>query len=650
MRQVHLTTRAQPASASPRATLGASEMFCRDLTQAARDGHFRRLFLRRTIEDQLLALIAKMDKPTVVLTGKAGVGKSCNVCALVQRISEGDALPADIAAMRVLELEVPAFLAGATPGELERRAVRLCQDARAAGRGVILFVDEAHTLLDARVGSLSLGDILKPSLARGEISCIAATTDDGYRATFETDDALARRFQRVDVPEPDEDETFQILLRSVPGLAQAHGMLITADDVRRAVVLSRRYVRHRANPDKANDLLDEAMALQRVEFDRTCALRNGFAERLQRGLTEARTDGNQSEERRLDGVLDALTRGLLPLDSTYLGKVIHRWTGLPTEVLGGSARPLNELLPRLRTRVVGQNLSLSRLADAAIRGLTGVARPKGPLASAFICGPTGCGKTETARALAECVLGDAAAMLRIDGSEYAEAHSVARLIGSPPGYVGFHQGGELTAFGRDHQFGIILLDEAEKANGSVHDVFLQILEEGELRDGRGVRVDFSGHFVLFTSNADLGASGGGHMGFSPVIERSARSEGDEAGLRQRLSAYFRRELVNRLDLVLEYQTLSPEQVREIVRLTAAAFCARMRLERQLEVVVKDEVIEQMSVAAYNPAWGGREVRRVFDRVVAQEVGAWIARNPTARGVRITVTGRHCPTGHHEIQR
>lgn len=626
-------TRPTSAANRFRGTLGSSEAFCKDLTKAALEGRFRRLMLRPVVYDHLAHLLAKVDKPTVVLTGQPGVGKSSNVYALVREMAEGQRVPADLARMRVLELSVPAFLADAGPGGLEARAIALCAAASAAGRDVLLFIDEAHTLLDAKVGSLCLGDILKPSLARGEICCIAATSDEGYRSSFEADEALARRFQRVDVPEPTEAETKAILLHSVPGMAAKHGMLVTESDVTKAVHLGRRYVRHRCDPDKTNDLLDEALALQRITFERSPDLRAQFAARAHRAALVAGQAGQIDQAEHHRTIARALAEGQLPFDPSYLGQVIHRWTGLPSEVLGGQSLDLASISRRLGERVVGQAASTGPLAEAVVRGLAGTARARGPLASAILLGPTGCGKTETARALAEIILGNERAMLRLDGSEYAEAHSVARLVGAPPGYVGFHQGGELTAFARDHHFGIIVLDEAEKANRSIHDIFLQVLEEGEVQDGRGVRVDLSGQVVIFTSNLDVSSS---HSvpGFLLADQADTPSLGGDRVIRQRLADHLRPELVNRFDLVLGYAPLVIADIRNIVQRTATNFIQRMRHDRQIEVVIPDALLDTIAHEAFDPAFGGREVRRVFDRLVSQQVANWLVTNPVMPGARI----------------
>lgn len=621
-----------------RVSLGASEMFCRDLSAAAASGRYVRLHLRSVVHEQLVAILAKMDKPTAVLTGPAGVGKSCNVQALAHRMVTGELMPTDLQRMRVLELDVPAFLAGAGPGELERRAVSLCRDAAAAGRAILLFIDEAQGLLEARIGSLSLGDILKPSLARGEICCVAATTDEGYRQSFETDETLARRFQRVEVPEPDEEETFAILARSVPGLAGAHGVLVTEADLRRAVVLSRRYVRHRANPDKTNDMIDEAMALQRVEFEREPSRRTEFAERSRRLAQAARQNSREEDATRHEAIAEEVEVGeMLPLDVRYLGRVINRWTGLPTEVLMDNPAVLAGLEQRLLRRVVGQDRAVHAVAQVVVRGLSGAGRGIGPLASAFLTGPTGVGKTETARAVAAEILGCEHAVLRIDGSELAEPHSVARLIGSPPGYVGFDQGGVLTGFVRDHPFGVVVLDEAEKANQTVHDLFLQVLEEGQLRDGRGVRVDFSGQVVLFTSNTDL-SGGGEQLGFLPRATSAPPAATDDDWLvRQRLALHLRPELVNRFDLVLRYRPLGPDDIRRIADLIAETFKQHMRRERDLEVIIPAALLDDVAADAYSLNWGGREVRRVFDRRVTDPVAAWLVAHGDARGRRLELT-------------
>jgi ATP-dependent Clp protease ATP-binding subunit ClpC len=622
-----------------RGTLGQSEAFCRDLTAAALDGRFRRFVLRQVVHDRLVALLSKKDKPTVVLTGRPGVGKSSNVYALADRMANSREMPTDLQDMRFLELDVPAFLAGAsTPGELERRALGLCRDAAAAGRSILMFIDEAHLLLQARAGASSLGDILKPALARGEICCIAATTDAGYRSFFEADDALARRFQRVDVPEPDEQETTAILVRSVPALAGKHGLFVTREDISRAVRLSCLYVRLRANPDKSNDLLDEAMALQRVQYDRTPGLRAGYQARLGRQAADARLAGDPAEADRLEAIATALAEGGLPFDSQFLGEVVHRWTGLPAEVLGGHASALGTFMDRVRRGVVGQDRSVGLLVDAILRGLTGASRTRGPLASAFMVGPTGTGKTETARVIAREILGRPDAMFRIDGSEFVEPHAVSRLIGSPPGYVGFERGGDLTAFVRDHHFGVIVFDEFEKADGNAHDLFLQILEEGELQDGRGMRVDFSGQIVLFTSNIGAEADEAPTVGYgaSRLPDRHIQAPDDRA-IRARLAAYLRPEFVNRLDVVLHFRQLDRTDIRRIAQLIATDFTRRLREERRLDVVIDDRLLDQIAARADEPGWGGREVRRVFDRLVTQPVASWMLANPMVHAARIVLT-------------
>jgi len=525
---------ARRAAESPRGTKEDGKTktlseYAVDLTAAAREGRLdpvigREKELARTIE-----ILSRRIKNNPVLIGEPGVGKTAVAEALAMRLAMGD-VPDILAHKRLLSLDLPAMLAGTKyRGEFEERVKNVVAEAKKAGN-VILFVDELHTVVGAgsAEGSIDAGNIIKPALGRGEIRLVGATTLDEYRKHIEKDAALERRFQPVTVGEPTEEEAVEILKGVREKYERHHRLTIRDEALRAAVTLSSRYIHDRFLPDKAIDLMDEAASRRRMEGGGISEEESAIAAKIRQVRKDRAAAAEQKDAARLEQ-LRAVEEDLLrqqeeahahsggEVGEEEIAAAVSRWTGIPvTKLTQDEQQRLLEMEEILRRRVVGQEEAVSRLARAIRRSRVGLGDPKRPVGSFLLLGPTGVGKTEVCRALAEALFGDERAVVRLDMSEYMERHSVSRLVGAPPGYVGYEQGGQLTEKVRRRPYCVVVLDELEKAHEDVWNLLLQVMEEGELTDSRGRRVSFRNTVVIMTSNigAEAVASEGTPMGFS----------------------------------------------------------------------------------------------------------------------------------------
>src|SRR2546421_296625 len=532
-------------SQDPEGTYQALEKFGRDLTAAAESGKLDPVIGRDEEIRRVIQVLSRRTKNNPVLIGDPGVGKTAIAEGLAQRIVAGD-VPEGLKGKRVWAVDIGALLAGAKyRGEFEERLKAVLNEIKNAEGELVLFIDELHTIVGAGAaeGAVDAANMLKPMLARGELRCVGATTLDEYRKHIEKDAALERRFQPIFVGEPSVPDTIAILRGLKDTYESHHGVRIRDAALVAAAVLSHRYIADRFLPDKAIDLVDEAASRLRMEID-SSPVELDEAERRVRQL--------EIELAERDGAtVDSMVKE--EVDEDDIAAVVARWTGIPVDkLLEGETEKLIHMEERLHQRVIGQDEAVEAVANALRRARTGLQDPNRPIGSFVFLGPTGVGKTELARALAEFMFDDEHAMVRLDMSEYQERHTVARLIGAPPGYIGYEEGGQLTEAVRRRPYAVILLDEIEKAHAEVFDVLLQVLDDGRLTDGQGRTVDFRNTVLIMTSNI-----------------RSA----------EQMREVFRPEFLNRIDEIVVFQPLSREQLGEIVELQLARLRERLAERR-----------------------------------------------------------------------
>ena len=553
-----------------RAETRVLDQYSRDLTLIAGGGGTDPVVGREREISRVIQILSRRTKNNPVLVGEPGVGKTAVAEALARRVARGE-VPDTLKNRRIVTLDLASMLAGTKyRGDFEDRVKCIIKEVQRAG-DVIVFIDELHTIVGAgsAEGAIDAANILKPALGRGEIQVIGATTPEEYRKHIEKDAALERRFQPVNVPEPDGECCERMLLALRGSLEAHHGLRITDEAVSAAIRLSTRYICDRYLPDKAIDLLDEAASRVRVEG------------------SPARTQ----------------------VEASDVAEVVSAWTGVPASAI---TEPESERLLRLEEalhrRVVGQDEAVSAVARAIRRGRVGLADPRRPLGSFLFLGPTGVGKTELCRALAEAVYGDEEALIRLDMSEYMEKHAVSKLIGSPPGYVGYGEGGQLTERVRRRPWSVVLFDEIEKAHEDVYNLLLQIMEDGRLTDSEGRRADFRSTIVVMTSNVGAKAITENRpaLGFS-----GAARDGDGAvreAVMAELRQTFRPEFLNRVDDAIVFRRLTPADVRRIARGLTDAVRERMRaLGVQLEVT--DAALDLLAERGFDPTYGARPLRR-----------------------------------------
>ncbi|MBM2826816.1 MAG: clpB, partial [Dehalococcoidia bacterium] len=576
----------------------ALEKYSVDLTELAQKGKLDPVIGRDAEIKRVMQVLTRRTKNNPVLVGEAGVGKTAIAEGLAQKIVAGD-VPDSLKGRRVIALDMGALVAGSKfRGEFEERLKAVMDEVKAAQGEIVLFIDELHTVVGAGAaeGAIDASNMLKPALSRGELQCVGATTPDEYRERIEQDAALERRFQPVFVEEPSPEVALEMIKGLRPRYEAHHKIKIDDSALEAAVKLSHRYIQDRHLPDKAVDLIDEACAKlridaespppevrelegrikqltdeevaasQRSEYERAAQLK---MERLSLEDMYNQARNAWIQEKRIDNVVDA----------EDVAALVAQWTGIPvTRLLEGEGERMLQMEERLHERVIGQEEAISAISDAIRRARAGLKDPKRPIGSFIFLGPTGVGKTELARTLAEYLFDDEEAMIRIDMSEYMEKHAVSRLIGSPPGYIGYEEGGQLTEAVRRRPFRVILFDEVEKAHPDVFNILLQILEDGRLTDGHGRSVDFRNTVIIMTSN--LGTSEFQHEAIG--FRRERTSVLDEARLRKAvetaLRQTFRPEFLNRLDEIIVFHQLTPEQILQIVDLRVQE--VQKRLEEQ----------------------------------------------------------------------
>ncbi|MDR1569210.1 MAG: ATP-dependent Clp protease ATP-binding subunit [Oscillospiraceae bacterium] len=619
------------ASGGPTPALDA---YGRDLTRMAERDELDPVIGRSQEIERIVQILIRRTKNNPVLIGEPGVGKSAIVEGLAQRIASGT-IPHLLRDKRVVMLDIASMIAGSKyRGEFEERFKNALADIKKAGN-VILFVDEMHTLVGAgnAEGAMDASNMLKPALARGEIQCVGATTLDEYRKYIEKDAALERRFQPVKVGEPTREEAVKIITGLRDKYEAHHKVRITDEAVEAAVTLSDRYISDRFLPDKAIDLMDEAASRVRIrsftpppDLTELEAKLEAISKEKQEAIAHqdfekaaSLRDSEKSVRQEMDECKNAWEHGIDSVTEQVgeeeIAQIVAMWTGIPVQQLteDESARLLR-LEDTLHKRLVSQDEAVAAVSRAIRRARAGLKDPKRPIGSFLFLGPTGVGKTELCRALGEALFGDESALVRLDMSEYMEKHTVSRMIGSPPGYIGHDEGGQLTEAVRRKPYSVILLDEVEKAHPDVFNILLQILEDGRLTDSKGRVVNFQNTVLVMTSN--IGAheiSTQRRMGFG-----DSNAAGDYAQMKTSVTAevkrFFRPEFLNRLDDMIVFHALETEDIRLIADMMLRAVSLRLK-DRGIELTYTKEVVDLLSEQGYDPAFGARPLRRTIQRMV-----------------------------------
>ena len=637
------------------------DQYSRDLTALARAGMLDPVIGRKSETERVLQILCRRGKNNPCLIGEPGVGKTAIVEGIAQNLVNGT-VPDIVAGKRLVSLDMSGLVAKSKyRGEFEERIKKVINEVAAAGN-VMLFIDELHTIIGAggAEGSLDASNILKPALARGEVQVIGATTIEEYRKYIEKDAALERRFQPVQVGEPTEEESIEIL-KGLRGLYEKHhNVEITDEGVEAAVRLSARYVNDRFLPDKAIDLMDEAAAKSRLgvmrdpqdailkkqeirqaELDLEDALREGDIERA-RTLKSAKEDLELQWEKLNKKNQRADKRRKPVVGENEIAEVVAGWTKIPVSKLTeNEAARLQKLEETLHKRVIGQEEAVSAVAKAVRRGRVGLKDPKRPIGSFLFLGPTGVGKTEVSKALAEAVFGNEDAMIRVDMSEYMEKHSVSKMIGSPPGYVGHEDGGQLSEKVRRNPFSVVLFDEIEKAHPDVFNILLQVLDDGHITDSQGRKVDFKNTIIIMTSNA--GAQSiiePKKLGFGVHEDEKQDHERMKNNVMEEVKRLFKPEFLNRIDETIVFRALNKDDMKQIVTLMASELQKRCREQLQIELVIRDAAKAYIVEKAYDRKYGARPLRRKIQDEIEDRLAEEIIAGKVKAGDRVVVTTKN----------
>ncbi len=633
------------------------DTYTTDLTTRAANGELDPLIGRMEELQRLIQILSRRGKNNPCLIGEPGVGKTAIVEGLAARVAAG-AVPEHLQEKRILTLDISGMVAGTKyRGEFEERIKGIMQEVQQAGN-VILFIDELHTIIGAggAEGALDASNIMKPALSRGLIQIIGATTIQEYRKHIEKDAALERRFQPVTVEEPSVEQTVEILRGLRPQYEKHHHVTITEDGLRAAAELSERYINDRFLPDKAIDLMDEAASKAHVGtldkpvqleqmktelFDMDAQLEDAIVAGDLAQAGEIRREKQQKQDA-YDTALARYRRSMrnkkILVGENEVADVVSDWTHIPVKRLTeGEAARLQRLEKALHKRVIAQDEAISAVAKAVRRGRVGLKDPSRPVGSFLFLGPTGVGKTEISKALAEEVFGQEDAMIRVDMSEYMEKHSVSKMIGSPPGYVGYEEGGQLSEKVRRHPYSVILFDEIEKAHPDVFNILLQVLDDGHITDAQGRKVDFKNTIIIMTSNA--GAQSiiePKKLGFATEQNEKADYNRMKSNVMEEVRRIFKPEFLNRIDEVIVFHALAKEHMKKIVGIMTKELQQRCREQLGIELKITDAVRQYIVDKAYDPKYGARPLRRMIQTKLEDSLADALLSGEIKKGTTVTV--------------
>ena len=634
------------------------DQYSRDLTEMARQGVMDPVVGREDEIGRVIQILSRRTKNNPCLIGEPGVGKTAVVEGLAQRITQG-LVPEKMKNRRLVVLDLSGMVAGSKyRGEFEERIKKVIAEVM-EHPGILLFIDELHTIIGAggAEGALDASNILKPSLSRGEIQIIGATTIEEYRKHIEKDAALERRFQPVTVEEPTQEQAVEILKGLRPYYEKHHGVTITDEALEAAVKMSIRYIADRHLPDKSIDLMDEASSrvqltgitvppqLKEVEQNlhalaekKEEAIREGNFSRA-RELQEGQKELEESYEKLKKRQEQRYKNKKMQVTEENIAQIVSNWTKIPVQKLAQKeSKRLASLEKELHKRVIGQEEAVEAVAKAIKRGRVGLKDPSRPIGSFLFLGPTGVGKTELSKALAETVFGSEQAMIRVDMSEYMEKHSVSKLIGSPPGYVGYEEGGQLSEKIRRNPYSVILFDEIEKAHPDVFNILLQVLDDGHITDAQGRKVDFKQTCIIMTSNA--GAQSivePKRLGFSQGEDKKKDYEDMKRGVMEEVRRIFKPEFLNRVDEILVFHMLDKQEIRQIVNILVKKLEKRCKEQLDIELVVRNSVKDYLAENGFDSKYGARPLKRAIQNKLEDRMAEEILDGKIHRGDRVIVS-------------
>ena len=639
----------------------ALDQYSRDLTQMAAEGKLDPVVGREKEISRLIQILSRRTKNNPCLVGEPGVGKTAIAEGLAQRILAGS-VPETIKDKRLVVLDLSGMVAGSKyRGEFEERIRKVVDEVR-ENQGILLFIDELHTIIGAggAEGALDASNILKPSLSRGELQIIGATTLEEYRKYIEKDAALERRFQPVTVEEPSEEEAYEILKGLRPYYERHHKVEIADEALEAAVKMSVRYINDRFLPDKAIDLIDEAASKIQLSGYQASSEIEGLSREIQEILQEKEraiktgylslAKECQEKQKKAEARLEQLLvkeekknqRKSGKVDEKAVASIVSDWTKIPVQRLTeGETRRLAQLEKELHKRVIGQEEAVHAVSQAVKRGRVGLKDPNRPIGSFLFLGPTGVGKTELSKALAQAVFGSEQAMIRVDMSEYMEKHSVSKLIGSPPGYVGYDEGGQLSEKVRRNPYSVILFDEIEKAHPDVFNILLQVLDDGHITDAHGRKVDFKQTIIIMTSNAGAQAIvEPKQLGFISQKDEKKDYEKMKSGVMEEVRRLFKPEFLNRIDEIMVFHTLNKEEIRKIVLLLLKSLEKRCEEQMDIHLNVTNSAVDYIAEAGFDAKYGARPLRRAIQSKIEDRLANELLEGKIKRGDIVQVQYRN----------